>query len=146
MTILLTGRTDSYAQFITVLVVFVLVLGVTALVTRWIANYQKQQSANMNIEVIETTVISNGKYIQIVRVGETYMVIAVCKDTVTMLGEIPAEQLNLGKCGQEAYSGGVNSRGTGSLHANFRDFLNKAVKKAETESNEAGDNQSDDEV
>lgn len=91
--ILLTGRSDSYAQFITVLIIFVLVLGVTALITKWIANYQKQQSANCNIEVIETTRIANNKYVQIVRVGDTYMAIAVCKDTVTMLGEVSREQL-----------------------------------------------------
>ena len=43
----------SYAQFITVLLIFVAVLGVTAWTTRWMANYQKQQSVNENIEVIE---------------------------------------------------------------------------------------------
>ena len=42
MYVLLTKSTDSYAQFITVLLLFVLVLGITALTTRWIANYQKQ--------------------------------------------------------------------------------------------------------
>ena len=93
MMVLLTGNTDSYAQFITVLIIFVLVLAVTALVTRWIANYQKEQSVNVNIEVIETTRISGNKYIQIVRLGEKYVAIAVCKDTVTLLGEISKEQL-----------------------------------------------------
>lgn len=91
MNILLT--TGSYAQFITVLVIFVLVLGVTAWVTKWMADYQKQMGVNCNIEVIETARIANNKYIQLVRVGETYKVIAVCKDTVTMLGEVSAEQL-----------------------------------------------------
>ena len=43
--IILTGKTDSYAQFITVLLIFVAVLAVTALVTKWIAGYQKQQGA-----------------------------------------------------------------------------------------------------
>ena len=52
--IILTGKTDSYAQFITVLLIFVAVLAVTALVTKWIAGYQKQQGAAGNIEVLET--------------------------------------------------------------------------------------------
>lgn len=91
MNILLTA--GSYAQFITVLVIFVLVLGVTAWVTKWMADYQKQMGAGSNIEVIETARIANNKYIQLVRVGETYKVIAICKDTVTMLGEVSAEQL-----------------------------------------------------
>lgn len=96
MYVLLTKSTDSYAQFITVLLLFVLVLGITALTTRWIANYQKQTGTNENIQVIETARIANNKFIQIVRAGEKYMVIAVCKDTVTMLGEIPEEQLKTG--------------------------------------------------
>ncbi len=113
--ILLTGFADSYAQFIAVLVIFVLVLGVTALTTKWIANYQKQQNVNCNVEVIETTRISNNKYIQIIRTGETYMVIAVCKDTVTMLGQIPKEELKE-----------VPSR---QLNINFKEMLERAVKK-----------------
>lgn len=127
--LLLTGRTDSYTQFITVLLVFVLVLAVTALATRWIANYQKQQSVNVNIEVVETTRISNNKYIQLVRIGESYVAIAVCKDTVTLLGEIPKEQLKEGKDLQ-------------SFH--FKDFLDKAVKKTDPETVETEESQSDD--
>ncbi|MDE5588776.1 MAG: flagellar biosynthetic protein FliO [Acetatifactor sp.] len=135
MTILLAGGTDSYAQFITVLVVFVLVLGVTALVTRWMANYQKQQNVNVNVEVIETTRITSNKYIQIVRLGETYVAIAVCKDTVTQLCEIPGEQLKKGKSGQGSF---LRSAG-------FRELLDRAAKKDRLDSVEAEDNQSDDE-
>ena len=96
MRLLLTGSPgSSYAQLIAVLLVFVLVLGVTAVTTKWIANYQKQQSAGANIQVIETSRIANNKYVQILRVGEIYMVIAVCKDTVTLLGQVPEEQLKI---------------------------------------------------
>ena len=110
----LTGGTDGYAQLITVLLLLVVVLGVTAFTTRWIASYQKQQNVGNRVEVVETTRIAGGKYIQILRVGETYMVIAVCKDTVTMLGEITREQLGEGK-EQQVFS--------------FRDLFDKAVKK-----------------
>ncbi|MCH5343634.1 MAG: flagellar biosynthetic protein FliO [Acetatifactor sp.] len=112
MFILLTA-TDSYLQFITVLVVFVLVLAVTAYTTKWIANYQKKQAVNCNIEVVETAKLGGNKWLQIVRVGETYKVIAVCKDTVTLLGEVPKEQL------KEVSSGGESLK--------FRDLFDKAV-------------------
>ncbi|MCM1568795.1 MAG: flagellar biosynthetic protein FliO [Roseburia sp.] len=95
------GKANSYAQFITVLVVFVLVLGATALTTKWIAKYQKQQGVNGNIELLDAARLGNNKYLQIVRVGETYMVLAVCKDTVTMLGEVSAEQLREGPTQQK---------------------------------------------
>lgn len=134
MAILLTGR-DSYAQFITVLVVFVLVLGVTALVTRWIAGYQKQQNANVNVEVIETIRIASNKYIQIVRLGQKYMAIAVCRDTITGLCEIPEEQLNKPKSAQ----------GRLFRAAGFKELFDKAVKKEVTGSVEAEDSRSDEE-
>ncbi len=113
MVLLTFGTGGSYTQFITVLVIFVIVLGITAFVTRWMAGYQKQQGKCHNVEVVETVRIANNKYIQIVRVGEKYMAIAVCKDTVTMLGEIPEEQLKL----PEAISVG-----------RFRDILDRAAK------------------
>lgn len=115
MSVLLAGTESGYAQFIAVLVVFVLVLGVTALTTKWISGYQKQQNANSNIEVIETSRLTNNKYLQIIRVGETYMVIAVCKDTVTMLGEIPIEQLKVTK---------ADNSGMG-----FKELFDRAVRK-----------------
>lgn len=118
MTLLAAGA-GSYAQFITILLIFVAVLGITAWVTRWIANYQKQQNVNENIEVIETTRIANNKYIQIIRAGEKYMVIAVCKDTVAMLGEISEGQLR-------------KKEGTPVQSFSFRELLDKAVKKEES--------------
>lgn len=95
MKLVLVSSSGSYAQFVAVLVVFVLVLGITALTTKWIAGYQKQQTAGSNIEVVETSRIANNKFVQIVRVGEKYIAIAVCKETVTLLGEVPSEQLKM---------------------------------------------------
>ncbi len=123
MNILLTA--GSYAQFITVLVIFVLVLGVTAWVTRWMANYQKLQNVNCNIEVIETARITSNKYIQLVRVGETYMAIAVCKDTVTMLGEVSAEQLKF----RDADLNGTS----------FKELFQKTIKMGSSEQSESKD-------
>lgn len=85
--------TDGYAQLIAVLVVFVVVLAITAVVTKYIARYQKAQGTGGNIEVLETVQITPGKYIQLIRLGNTYAAIAVCKDTVTMLCQIPEEQI-----------------------------------------------------
>lgn len=92
---LLTGMsaTDSYLQFITVLVLFVFVLGITYVTTRWIANYQKGKAAGGNLEVIETMRITNNKYVQIVRAGNKYLAIAVGKDEIHMLSELSEDEL-----------------------------------------------------
>lgn len=128
--VLLTQGSGAYAQFITVLLLFVAVLGITAVVTKWMANYQKQQSSNENIEVIETARIANNKYIQIIRAGGKYMAIAVCKDTVTMLGEIPEDTLKEMKP-MQGFS--------------FKELFDKAVNKKDAAREEPKDNQLHDE-
>ena len=105
MVLTVLQRTDTAAQFITVLIMFILILAVTVLTTRWIAGYQKQQNLNGNIEVIETQRIANGKYLQIVRVGEKYLAVAVCKDTVTLLAEVSKEQLVINQPGKAGGGG-----------------------------------------
>ncbi len=95
MILTVSEKTDSYVQFMTILIIFVFVLFITWVVTKWIAGYQKGRSTNTNMEIIETFRLINGKYIQIIRVGQKYLAVAVCKDTVTMLTEIPEDELCL---------------------------------------------------
>ena len=76
---------ESFAQLMTVLIIFLIVLAMTYLTTRWIANYQKEYNINHNIEVIETFKLTTNKYIQIVKAGDKYLVIGICKDSITML-------------------------------------------------------------
>ena len=89
---LLAGGSDI-AQLITVLVIFVLVLGATAWVTKWLADFQKTQNAGRNVQIVETTRIANNKFVQILKIGDTYKVVGVGKDTVTYLGDISEESL-----------------------------------------------------
>ncbi len=91
--ILTSSNTDGYAQLITLLLLFVAVLFVTAVTTKYLAKIQKQAGMSGNLEILETIRVSNTKYIQLVRIGETYVAMAVCKDTVTKLCEVPAQQL-----------------------------------------------------
>ncbi len=118
--LLTSNLVDGYAQLITVLLIFVVVLAITAVVTKYIAKYQKQSSVNANIEILETIRVSTTKYIQLVRIGDTYVAMAVCKDTVTKLCEVPKEQLSLG--GPE----GENS-------FSFKELLNSALHKENKE-------------
>ena len=94
MAVLLSGSLNSYIEFITVLVIFVLVLGATALTTRWISGYQKKQAGLCNIEIIDTARIGNNKFIQIVKIGNTYKVVALGKDEVTYLGDISEDEIH----------------------------------------------------
>ena len=93
--ILLTKSTLSdIAQLFTVLIIFIAVISM--LCTKWIGNYQKLQASSGSAEVIETVRIAPGKWIQIVRIGSKYKVIAICKDTVTYLGDVDESDIKSG--------------------------------------------------
>ncbi len=123
MTVLLTA--GSYLELVAVLIIFVLIFGVTAWVTRWMAEYQKAQNVNANIEVIETVRITANECIQLVRVGQKYMAIAVCKDTVTMLGEVPFEQLKFKDASRSQTS--------------FKDLFEKTIKMGSSDQSDTKD-------
>lgn len=117
MLLALSDRADSYVQFVTVLLLFVFVLAVTAFVTKWIGGYQKGSgAAGKNMELVEALRLSNNKYVQIVRIGRKYLALAVCKDTVTMLSEIPEEDLSF-------------PEGSSGSALGFRDVLAKIQKE-----------------
>lgn len=93
MLLSMTTGLESVIQLITVLFIFVFVLAITWISTRYIAGIQKDKYKTGNMELIETLRISNNKYMQIVRVGSKYYCMVVCKDTVTMLGEVRKEDM-----------------------------------------------------
>lgn len=126
MILAMSGRADSYVQFMTVLILFLLVLAVTYFVTKWMAGYQKGRVSNTNLEVLETISLSNNKYVQIIRVGQKYLAVAICKDTVTMLTEIPEQDLIL-------------SDGSVSRTMGFKDILDKVQKKSILEKEDGRD-------
>lgn len=112
----LTTDINSVVQFITVIVIFVFVLALTYGVTKWTANFQKGRMNSGNIEVIESFRIAGDKYIQIVRVAEKYMAIALSKETVTFLTELNEEDI-------------VMREGSGNMKVSFGELLDKVKEK-----------------
>lgn len=84
---------NSFIQLIGVLVIFLFVLGVTYVATRWIAGYQRMHTYNRNLRVIETLRLTTNKYVQIVEAGDEYLVLAIGKDEVRLLTKLTGEQL-----------------------------------------------------
>ena len=117
MLLTVSDTMSSYLQFVTVLIIFVFVLAITLWTTRWIAGYQKSKSVNTNVELLETFRLTNNKYVQIIRVGQKYLAVAVGKDSVTMLTEIPEDQLVLSDSAQ-------------TMVPNFKELLEKVQNKS----------------
>lgn len=106
---------DSFAQVMTVLLIFLFVLALTYFVTRWIAGYQKGKLASRNIETIEAFRIAQNRYIQIARIGDKYFALGVGKDEVHVISELSKEELILPEENAKAFP-------------DFKQIFNKAKK------------------
>ncbi len=93
MILTVVSKVDSIVQFLTVLIIFVIVLGATWLTTRFVAGFQKGKMQGGNFEVIDSFRISQNKYMELIRIGNRYLAIAVCKDTVTVLTELSEDEV-----------------------------------------------------
>lgn len=122
--LLLQMKTSSFSNFMQlmgVLLIFLFVLALTYVTTKWIANYQKGKSYNKNLRVIETQRLTQNKYIQIVEAGDVYLVIGVGKDEITMLTTLTEEQLK----DLDTYEVQKQTE----AGENFQDILNKIKKR-----------------
>ena len=93
MLLVSTSKIDSVAQLLTVILLFVVVLGATWLTTRYVAGVQKGKMKGSNFEVIDTFRLTQNKYVQILRIGKKYMAVAICKATVTVWRELDESEI-----------------------------------------------------
>ncbi len=114
-----SNRFDSFVQLLTVLLIFIFVLALTYFFTKLTAGLQKGRLAGSNVEVMETFKIAPTKYIQIVKIGKKYFSYVVCKDTVTLLGELTDDDIsNLDK-----------AETSSAINLNFKDIFDKFRKQ-----------------
>ncbi|MBQ6134101.1 MAG: flagellar biosynthetic protein FliO [Lachnospiraceae bacterium] len=128
MALLLTqGRFEGIFQLIVVLIIFVVVLVLTYYTTKWIAGYQKKHGNGKNFRIVESAKIATNKYIEIVEAGkEHYFVIAIGKDEVTFIGELPKEDVFLEEEGVNAQNGFMASA---KSSARFSELLSSFKKR-----------------
>ncbi len=112
---------SSFFQLIGILLIFLFVLVITYLTTKWIAGYQQGMIKNRNVQVIETFRVTNNKFIQIIQVGKKYLVISVCKDTMNILTELTEEEI-IWKPSAEDFQ-------TVKMNESFQEILNRLKEK-----------------
>lgn len=93
MCILLTSPLKSFVELLGALVIFVFVLVIVYLTTKWMGGLQQARSTNKNLRIVETIGVGNNKYITIVEAGTVYLVVAVGREEVHLLAELTKEQL-----------------------------------------------------
>ena len=101
MILLSSHSLSDIAQLFTVLIIFIFVLALSMFCAKWMGNYQKAQSAGGSAEVIETIRIAQGKWVQIIRIGSKYKVIAISRDSVTYLGDVDESDIRIADPGEK---------------------------------------------
>lgn len=86
---------NSAIQFITLLIVFAVILFLTYWTTKFVGNYQRVSGRATNFEIIETYRVTNNKYLQIIKVGKKYLVISICKDRIESLTELSEDEVTI---------------------------------------------------
>ena len=84
---------DSFVQLLVVLIIFIFVLAITALTTKWIGGYQKTQMSNKNMRVVESLRLGNNKFLALVEVGEVYLIVGVGRDEVHTIAKLTKNEL-----------------------------------------------------
>ena len=119
---------NTWGQFVVVLFSFVLVILMAYLSTRIIASFNKNKEMQGNMEVIETYRITSNKYLQIVKVVNRYVVISICKDTISFMLELSEDDIKNLKVKQ------INNQ-----PLNFKEIFNKVkettIKTKKTDEN-----------
>jgi flagellar protein FliO/FliZ len=96
---------NNIAELFGLLIVFVLILILAYYTSKWIGKAGTGMTAkNHNITIVETLRLSQTKCLQIIKVADKYIVIAVSKDHIEYLTEIDGEKLDISASGTQAPS------------------------------------------
>lgn len=85
----------DYLKPIGVLLLFLVILYAAYFTTKYTAKLQSGRTMGKNITIVEAISVGPQKTLQIVRVGETYMVVGVSRDRITYLREIDPSELEI---------------------------------------------------
>ncbi len=94
--VLLASNSDiqMIGRFICLFLLFAFVIFLAYIAARITGSYQSNViNKQSNIRIIEIVRISANKTIEIVKIGERYYAIAVCKDNVSLLTELDASEI-----------------------------------------------------
>ena len=84
---------ESVIELIGLILIFVIVLAACYFTTRFVAGKQMGQKRMGNFEIIESHAIAQNKYLQLVRMGNKYVVLSVTKDSVRYVTELDESEI-----------------------------------------------------
>ena len=84
---------QSLFELFGLILIFVIVLVVCYYTTKFVAGRQLVQKKIGNFEIVETFSIAQNKYLQLIRMGNKYVVISVAKDSVNVITELEEAEI-----------------------------------------------------
>ena len=89
-----SNAVNNFARFITLLLIFILVLVVCYYTTRFVAKSQKGLRSGGNLELMESISLGGNRYLQLVKAGGHFMVLALGKDSVQLICELQPDEVH----------------------------------------------------
>jgi flagellar protein FliO/FliZ len=112
---------QSLFELLGLILIFVIVLVVCYYTTRFVAGRQLVQKKVGNFEIVETFAIAQNKCLQLIRMGNKYVVISIAKDSITYITEL--EENEVCQIQKNAVASGKS----------FKEILSGFTKKPEEE-------------
>ena len=84
---------QSLFELLGLILIFVIVLVVCYYTTKFVAGRQLVQKKIGNFEIVETFAIAQNKYLQLIRMGNKYVVISVAKDAINVIAELDESEV-----------------------------------------------------
>lgn len=95
---------NNFVQLIGLVFLLIIILIATYYTTRFVGKVKMGQLKNSNFTIIDTYRISQNKLMQIVRVGNKYIVIAIGKDSINYITELDEKDIIFRDEGQKDVS------------------------------------------
>lgn len=91
----ITGQSsvESILKLIGLIILCAIIIAASYFVTRFVGQKQMGVRGDSNFKSLDVYRINQTKYLQLIQIGTRYFVIAVCKDSVTMLAELSKDDI-----------------------------------------------------
>lgn len=123
--LLLSASMESFLELISVLLIFVFVLVITYVATRWMGGYEKAKMKSKNLQIIETIPAGNNKMISLVKAGSVYLVVSVGKEEIHPLATLTEDQLEDFSFLNETSSTGFKGESFQEIMGQLKDKMSK---------------------
>jgi flagellar protein FliO/FliZ len=87
------STTDSFVQLVSLVFVLIIILVAAYYTSRFVGKMKMGQMKKSNFQVIDTYRISQSKALQIVKIANKYVVIAIAKDTIEIITELEESEV-----------------------------------------------------